>query len=124
LELFPYRIKHIFFSLLSLERSFPGQPHAGQEKDLLPVLATQTETLDQISVTIDILSFQVIEQLATGIHHADQTATGMVVMIVLFEMVLQLVDVGGEQGDLYFGGTSVAFGQGVLGNDLCFLFGS
>src|SRR5690606_9643426 len=83
-------------------------------------LATQAQTSDQGAVTSSVLTLQVVQQLAALVHHADQTTTGVVVLAVGLEVVLQLVDVGGQQGYLHFRGTSVAFVLLVLVNDLGF----
>ncbi|MNP48867.1 hypothetical protein D3C76_1430150 [compost metagenome] len=44
----------------------------------------------------------------------------MVVFAVGLEVVLQLVDVGGQQGNLHFRRTGIAFSLLVLVNDLGF----
>ena len=73
------------------------------------VLTTQSQSLDQGRVTVNVFSFQIIEQLTTGIHHTDKTAAGMMVVVVLFEVFLKLVDVGCQQCHLDFRGSGVTF---------------
>src|SRR5690606_25878413 len=85
------------------------------------VLATQTQAADQAAVTAQILAFQVVQQLATLVNHADQTATGVVILLVVLEVPLQLVDVCSQQSYLDFRRTGVAFSTRILGND-CRLF--
>ena len=46
----------------------------------------------------------------------------MVILAVGLEVILQLVDVGGQQGYLHFRGTGVAFSLLVFVNDLRFFF--
>jgi len=60
--------------------------------------ATQTESLDESVVTHGVLALQVIQKLATRIDHANETTPRVMVMLVRLEVVLQLVDVAGEQG--------------------------
>src|SRR5690606_10696233 len=81
------------------------------------VLTTQTQTTDQGAVTSSVLALQVIQQLAALVDHADQTTTGVVVLAVGLEVVLQLVDVGGQQCNLHFRRTGIAFSLLVLVND-------
>src|SRR5690554_2589766 len=86
------------------------------------VLATQTQAADQAAVTAQILAFQVVQQLATLVSHADQTATGVVILLVVLEVPLQLVDVCSQQSYLDFRRTGVAFSTRILGNDCSFFF--
>src|SRR5690606_5395896 len=97
----------------------PGRPNAGQA-DIWS--ATQTKTLDKAGVALSVALLQVIQQLAPRIDHANETTTGVVVVLVVLEVILQLVDVAGEQGHLDFRGTGIALGTGVFTNDFSFLF--
>jgi hypothetical protein len=53
-------------------------------------------------------SLQVVQQLATTAHHAQQAATRMVILDVLLEVTGQVIDTGGQQRNLDFRGTGVA----------------
>ncbi len=86
------------------------------------VLATQTQATDEGAVTTGVLTLQVVQQLAALVNHADQTTTGVVVFAVGLEVVLQLVDVGGQQGNLHFRATGIAFSLLVVVNDLGLFF--
>jgi len=50
-------------------------------------LSSQTETANQGAVTLNVPTFEVIEQLAPAIDHTQQTLSGMMIMDVGFEMV-------------------------------------
>src|SRR5690606_10485579 len=86
------------------------------------VLATQTQATDEGAVTTGVLTLQVVQQLAALVDHADQATTRVVVLAVGLEVVLQLVDVGGQQGNLHFRRTGIAFSLLVVVNDLGFFF--
>src|ERR1700712_3853888 len=86
------------------------------------LLATQTQTTDQGAVTANVLTFQVIQQLATLVYHTDQTTTGVVILTVGLEVALQFVDVGGQQCNLHFWRTSITNSLLVVGYDLSFIF--
>ncbi|GBH19903.1 hypothetical protein KPSA3_05920 [Pseudomonas syringae pv. actinidiae] len=86
------------------------------------LLATQTQTTDQGAVTANVLTFQVIQQLAALVYHTDQTTTGVVVLTVGLEVALQFVDVGGQQCNLHFWRTSITNSLLVVGYDLSFFF--
>src|SRR3546814_7515341 len=49
-----------------------------------------------------ILAMQVIEQAAAAVDHLQQTTTAVVVVLVGLEVLGQVHDAGGEQGDLDF----------------------
>src|SRR5690554_7231578 len=74
-----------------------------------PGLATQTQTLDELQVTVGVFTLQVVQQLTTLVYHPDQAAAGMVILLVGLELILQLVDVGARQSYLNLGGTGSAF---------------
>src|SRR5690606_6611842 len=69
--------------------------------------ATQAQFLDQRLVPLGILAMQVVEQAAAAVDHHEQAATAVVVLLVGLEVLGELGDAGGEQGDLDFRGTGV-----------------
>src|SRR5690606_15687933 len=69
--------------------------------------ATQAQFLDQCLVALGILAVQVVEQAAATVDHHQQATTAVVVLLVGLEVLGELGDAGGEQGDLDFGGTGV-----------------
>ena len=85
-------------------------------------LATQTQATDQGAVTAGVFTLQVVQQLAALVNHTDQATTRVVVFAVGLEVALQLVDVGGQQSNLNFRATGIAFGLLVVVNDLSFFF--
>src|SRR5690554_6854653 len=86
------------------------------------VSATQTQAADQACITAQILALQVVQQLATLVNHADQAATGVVILLVVLEVPLQLVDVCSQQSYLDFRTTGVSSFTRILGNDCSFFF--
>lgn len=84
-------------------------------------LLAQAEALNQRAIAIDVRALEVVQQLATAAHHAQQTAAGMVILYVLFEVTGEVVDACGQQGHLDFGRTRVACGTLKIGHDLRFL---
>src|SRR6187402_2487399 len=91
----------------------------------LPVklLLTQTQLLDQTVVALDVLLLEVREQAAALVDHHQQAAARMVILVVALEVLGQVADALGEDRDLDFGGTGVALGLGVAGNDFLLLLG-
>ena len=68
---------------------------------ILP-LAAQAKLLDDRLVTFQIRLLEVIKELSpTGCHH-QQSATGMEILAVRFQVFRKMSDTGGEQGDLHF----------------------
>jgi len=81
-------------------------------------LSSQTETANQGSVTLNVPTFEVIEQLAPAIDHTQQTLSGMMIMDVGFEMVGKVGDPGGQQGHLHLRRSRVARRGGVITDHL------
>ena len=65
-------------------------------------LTTQAEALNQGQVTLTVLTGQVVQQFAALVYHADQATTAVVILLVLFEVTLQVIDIVGQQGNLNF----------------------
>ncbi len=85
-------------------------------------LFTQTQTADQLAVSIGLGTAQVRQQAAAGAHHFQQAAAAVVVFRVGFEVWGQIVDAEGQQCNLHFRRTGIAFFALEIFNDLCFLF--
>ena len=73
-------------------------------------------------VTLDVNFLKVVEQTATLTDHLQQTATGMVILLVSLEVLGEVVDALCEQSNLNLGRTGVAFVKGLLCNDFVFEF--
>ena len=84
---------------------------------LVEQLLAQTQLGDQRDVTVSIFGLEVVQQLATTAHHTQQAAATVVVFGVLLEVGRQLVDAGGQQGHLHFGGASVVGSTSVRLDD-------
>src|SRR5450759_4196327 len=87
------------------------------------LLLTDFQALDQRAVACIVLALEVIEQFATAAYQTQQTATGMVILDIVFEMLGQISDACSDQGHLHFGGTRIALGTLKVGNNLRFLRG-
>src|SRR5687768_5454500 len=90
----------------------------------IKLLFAQTQLLDQAVVALDVLLLEVREQAAALVDHHQQAAARMVVLVVALEVLGQVADALGEDRDLDFGGTGIALGLGVAGNDFLLLLGS
>jgi hypothetical protein len=66
-------------------------------------LTAQAEPAKQCRVAICIFPLQVIEERSTLVHHTNESATRMMVLLVRLEMFLQRVDVARQQCDLNLG---------------------
>ena len=89
---------------------------------LFDILLTDTQLGNQGTVTVDILLCQIVQHLAALTNHHQQTATGVVVVLVGAQMVSQLVDTGSEDSDLYLGRTGIALVGRVFQDDLGLFF--
>src|SRR5262245_28265564 len=80
--------------------------------------STQSETLDDRAVAVDVGLVQVVQQPTTLAHEEQQATTRVVVVLVLLEVLGQVADAVAEQRDLDLGRTGVALLGRVLGDDL------
>ena len=85
-------------------------------------LLTDTQLGDQGTIALDVLLHEVVEQAAALTDHLVQAAAGVVVLRVLLEVLGELVDALGENGDLDLGRTGVAGMGCVLLNDSSLFF--
>jgi hypothetical protein len=70
-------------------------------------LFSQTKILNQGAVLLQILFLQIIEETATLPNHLQQPLSGMMILGMHLEMLGQILDPIGEQGDLHHGRTGV-----------------
>ena len=61
---------------------------------------------------------QVVQQPTALADEQQQATTAVVVVLVLLEVLGEVADAVAQQRDLHLGGTGVALGRGVLGDDL------
>src|SRR5690606_18251294 len=76
-------------------------------------LAADAESLDEILITRLVARLDVVEQAAAQTDHLEQATTGMVVLGVVAEMLSEVLDPLGENGDLNLrrAGVSVLGGE-------------
>ncbi len=87
-------------------------------------LATQAVGDQQATVALDIEVLHVVEQTAATADHHEQATTGVVVMLVVLEVLVQVVDTGRQDRDLDFGRAAVRLmlavgcdGRGLVDSD-------
>src|SRR2546422_6904878 len=97
-----------------MERAAPGAAP-------VPSLAPESEALDQRPVALDILLAQVLEQSAALADHLEQPAAGVVILFVGPEVLGQLFDALGQQGDLNFGRAGIGPAPPVVADQRGFL---
>lgn len=67
------------------------------------LLSTETETLNQGTVTVDVDALEVIKHTTTVTDHEQQTTTGVVIVLVLLQVLGQVGDTLAQQRDLDLG---------------------
>ena len=83
----------------------------------ISVLTTQAQTLDQGLVAFAVFLFQISQQTAAGVDHFKQATTGVIVVLVCLEVLGQVFDACGQQGDLHFRGTGIVRNATEIGHD-------
>lgn len=81
------------------------------------VLSAKTESLDERTVTLDINVLEVTEQATALAYKQEQTATRVVVVLVLFEMFGQVFDALSLQRNLHLRGPGVTWMGCILFDD-------
>ena len=76
---------------------------------MLPCLPANSECFDNRAITLDILLDQIVKQAATLTDHLQQTATGVMVLLVRFKMLGQVRDPFRQKCNLYFRGPGITF---------------
>jgi hypothetical protein len=84
-------------------------------------LLAQAQTVDQLTVLVSIGTLEVIEELAPAAHHPQKTAPRMVILDMGLEVLGQVRDARGEQGDLDFRRAGIAVRALVVFDHLGFL---
>ena len=64
------------------------------------ILLTQAESLDDVTVAVDVALLQVSEQATTLTDELCQRASGHEVLVVCLHVLCQVSDAIGEQGNL------------------------
>src|SRR5689334_23709552 len=81
-------------------------------------LLAQAQLFDQTAVAVRVARLQVVEQFAPARDHAQQPTARMMILDVRLEMITEAVDARRQQRDLHLGGTGVALGPLMVGDDL------
>lgn len=98
---------------MGLFRLSPKQPL------MFKLLLSDAELCDAGSVTLDVLVHEVIEQTAALTDHKKQAVAAVVILLVNLQMLGELIDALGQDGNLHLGRTGVGFMGAVgLNNDL------
>jgi hypothetical protein len=102
----------LLFAFFCLERLYgitkrAGCNHCARAATLITELVPEAQFLDDLPVSVDIRTLQVVQETATTSDHLEEPTTTVVVLFVEAEVVRQIVDLLGEQGDLNAGRASV-----------------
>ena len=85
-------------------------------------LLSQTQALDEGTVTCDILALQVCEKIASVTDHAQKTSVAVVVLLVSLQMLGKSIDAIGKNRNLNLRRTGVALMGLVLLDNLLLNF--
>jgi len=78
-------------------------------------LPPETERLEKFLVALVIGAIEVLEKLAALGDHDDQSATGVMVLLVKLEMLREVEDLLGQTCDLHVGAPRVLLVKGEFG---------
>ena len=83
-------------------------------------LLAEIQLLQQLVVLGQVVPLQVIEELATSAGHLKEAPAAVEVLAVRAQVISQVIDSGGEQRDLDFGGAGVLLVGFVFCDDFGF----
>jgi hypothetical protein len=86
------------------------------------VLLPETELINDHSISIYLVFFQIVEQSPPLANQLEKTPSGVMVSLVCFKVLCQISDSFAEKSDLNFRGTCIPFMTLELFNDLFLLF--
>ena len=84
-------------------------------------LLTDAELSYDSAVTLDVLFLKVVKKIAAMTNHLKKAAAAVMVLRVCLKMLVKSVDAGGEDSDLYLGGTGIALMSCISVDDLLLL---
>lgn len=79
-------------------------------------LPTQAQLGNDFAIALDVASLDVVEKTTTPPDHHQKSTTTVMVVRVGLEMLGEMVDAIGQQGNLHFGGASVGSVRTMLGD--------
>ena len=86
-------------------------------------LLTDTKLFDSSSVSLNVLLLEIVKKVSSLTDHLEQTASGVVVLLVCLEVFCEVADSLCKDSDLYLGRTCVGFVSSVsLDNGCLFVF--
>jgi uncharacterized BrkB/YihY/UPF0761 family membrane protein len=80
------------------------------------VLATQTQLGNNLAVTLDVATFDVVEKTTTTTDHHQQSTTTVVVVLVSLEVFGEMINALRQESNLHFRRTGVGAMSTVFGN--------
>lgn len=83
--------------------------------------ATDAEAADQLTVASDIFARKVLQQPSALSYHRKESSSGVIVMLVVCEVILQSVDPCGQEGNLHFWRSSISLTGLILSDYFVFL---
>ena len=95
----------------------PSQSAAGRAPGAAGQLLTDAQLGNDGTIPLDVLLGQIVQHLAALTDHLQQAAAAVVVVDVDLQVLGQLLDAGGEDGDLDLGGASIGSVGAVCLND-------
>ena len=84
-------------------------------------LLTQTQSLHDGTITIDIVDVEILQELTTATYQLGQRTGSHKILVVLLQMLGEVLDTIGEQCNLALCATSIGIALAKLIEDLFFL---
>ena len=84
-------------------------------------LLTQAESLDEFTITIDVLVVKILKELTTATYQLGQRTSSTEVLVVLLQVLSEVLNAISEQGNLALNRTGILGVLAVLAENLSLL---
>ena len=74
----------------------------------------EPEFLNDSAIAVDVSALHVIQKATASSHHFEKAATAVMILLVRAEVIVQVVDAVGKDGDLNAGRAAVRLVRAVL----------
>jgi hypothetical protein len=82
----------------------------------LLLLLPEAQTFDYVSVSLNIILFDIIEESSSLTNKLQQTATGMMILLMRLKMLCQVFNPGAQKSNLDFRRTGILFVKPIICN--------
>ena len=89
-----------------------------RQPDFRVILFSEVQACKNSSVALNILLLEIVKESAALTYHLKQTTTGVVILLVHLEVLVEVIDACRQKRNLHLGRTRIAFVELTLLDNL------